>query len=42
MTDHPLETRHRLVRTQDTTGLSDLLADDAVFYSPVMHAPQRG
>ena len=37
-----LETWHRLVRTQDTSGLNTLLAEDAVFYSPVVHTPQRG
>jgi hypothetical protein len=42
MTEHPLDIWHRLVRTQDASGLSALLADDAVFYSPVVHAPQRG
>ena len=42
MADHPLETWHRLVRTQDTSGLTALLAEDAVFHSPVVHAPQRG
>jgi SnoaL-like domain len=42
MIDHPLETWHRLVRTQDPAGLSALLAEDAVFYSPVVHTPQRG
>jgi hypothetical protein len=38
----PLETWHRLVRTQDLSGLDTLLAEDAVFHSPVVHAPQRG
>lgn len=42
MTEHPLETWHRLVLAQDASGLNALLADDAVFYSPVVHAPQRG
>ena len=42
MTGHALETWHRLVRTQDASGLNTLLADDAVFYSPVVHTPQRG
>jgi hypothetical protein len=42
MTDHPLEAWHRLVRTQDPSGLDALLADDAVFHSPVVHTPQRG
>ncbi|WP_109126339.1 nuclear transport factor 2 family protein [Dyella sp. C11] len=42
MHEHPLETWHRLVRTQDASGLDTLLADDAVFYSPVVNTPQRG
>ena len=42
MAAHALETWHRLVRTQDPSGLNALLADDAVFYSPVVHTPQRG
>ncbi len=41
-TDHPLEIWHRLVRTRDPAGLNDLLAEDAVFYSPVVHTPQCG
>ena len=31
MTDHPLETWHRLVRTQDPSGLNALLAEDVVY-----------
>ena len=42
MTEHPLETWHRLVRTQDRAALGALLAEDAVFHSPVVHAPQAG
>lgn len=42
MNEHPLETWHRLVQTQDPSGLNALLAEDAVFYSPVVHTPQRG
>ncbi len=42
MADHPLKTWHRLVQTQDQGGLSALLAEDAVFHSPVVHTPQRG
>ena len=42
MADHPLETWHRLVRTQDPSGLDTLLAEDVVFYSPVVHTPQCG
>ena len=42
MDAHPLDTWHRLVRTQDPSGLPALLAEDAVFHSPVVHTPQRG
>jgi ketosteroid isomerase-like protein len=42
MEAHPLDTWHRLVRTQDPSGLPALLAEDAVFHSPVVHTPQRG
>jgi hypothetical protein len=42
MPQHPLDTWHRLVREQDAAGLHALLADDAVFHSPVVHTPQRG
>ncbi len=37
-----LETWHKIVRTRDATGLNDLLANDVVFYSPVVHTPQIG
>lgn len=33
---------HRLVRERDAAALSGLLAEDAVFHSPVVHTPQRG
>lgn len=42
MTEHPIDRWHHLVRTHDASGLATLLADDAVFHSPVVHTPQRG
>jgi hypothetical protein len=42
MNAHPLEAWHRLVRIRDAAGLNALLAEDAVFLSPVVHTPQRG
>jgi len=42
MNPHPVEAWHALVKANDPSGLDDLLADDAVFISPVVHAPQRG
>jgi len=42
MTEHALERWHHLVRAREPSGLDALLAEDAVFYSPVVHTPQRG
>jgi hypothetical protein len=42
MTNHPIETWHRLVRTRDPSDLNNLLAEDALFHSPIVHTPQRG
>jgi hypothetical protein len=42
MTPPALASWHRLVETHDAAGLSGLIADDAVFHSPVVHTPQRG
>ena len=37
-----LATWHRLVSSHDAAGLEALLAEDATFHSPVVHAPQCG
>lgn len=42
MEPHPIDVWHELVRTRDVAGLDRLLADDAVFVSPVVHTPQQG
>jgi hypothetical protein len=42
MTQSPLAAWHELVRTRSAAGLAALLAEDAVFYSPVVHTPQAG
>lgn len=39
---HPIAAWHRLVREPSVAGLDALLDDDAVFFSPVVHTPQRG
>ena len=39
---HPIDAWHRIVENSDPRGLDALLADDAVFHSPVVHTPQRG
>ena len=42
MTLPTLSTWHDLVQTRNTKGLGSLLADNVVFYSPVVHTPQVG
>ncbi len=42
MTKPALETWHHLIREKNAAGLDDILADDAVFHSPVVHTPQEG
>lgn len=42
MTLATIDTWHELVRTQNVKGLSSLLADNVIFYSPVVHTPQIG
>ncbi len=37
-----LEAWHRVVRNMNDETLDALLADDVVFYSPVVHTPQKG
>ena len=44
---HPAAARglaawHELVASRDPAGLSELLADDVVFHSPIVHTPQEG
>jgi hypothetical protein len=42
MNPHPIATWHALVDSLNSDGLDDLLAEDAVMVSPVVHTPQRG
>ena len=42
MTINTLAAWHRLVAERDIGGLDALLADEATFHSPVVHAPQVG
>jgi hypothetical protein len=42
MSSGPIAIWHRLVKERDVQGLDELLAADAVFYSPVVHTPQVG
>src|SRR5271167_2554350 len=42
MSMNPVAVWHQLARTRDVRGLDAFLAEDAVFYSPVVHTPQVG
>jgi len=42
MNSDPIETWHHIVDKRDAQGLDALLADEAVFHSPVVHTPQAG
>jgi hypothetical protein len=42
MKSDPIKTWHRIVDEGDVEGLDALLADEAVFHSPVVHTPQVG
>ena len=33
---------HQVIESRDASLLDDLLADEVVFHSPVVHTPQRG
>jgi len=42
MAADPIEIWHELVTNRDLRGLDGLIADEAVFHSPVVHRPQIG
>ena len=42
MSNPAIETWHQLIEQKNAAGLDDILADDAVFHSPVVHTPQKG
>lgn len=42
MTTDTIATWHKLLAARDVGGLDALLADNAVFHSPVVHSPQVG
>lgn len=42
MSKENLQKWYDLVENHDAKALSDLIADDAVFHSPIVHTPQEG
>ncbi len=39
---HPVDAWHALAQARNPRALRELLAEDVVFHSPVVHTPQRG
>lgn len=42
MIKNTIEEWHKLIKTRDAAGLDNILAEDVVFHSPVVHTPQAG
>jgi hypothetical protein len=42
MSSDPIVRWKAVAKAQDAAALGDLLAEDVVFHSPVVHTPQRG
>jgi len=37
-----IDTWHQLIEERNAAGLDDILAENAVFHSPIVHTPQEG
>jgi len=42
MIENTVAAWHKLLETKDVAGLDDILADNVVFHSPIVHTPQEG
>lgn len=42
MIENTVAAWHKLLETKDAAGLDNLLAENVIFYSPVVHTPQMG
>ncbi|MEN6637685.1 MAG: hypothetical protein ABFC95_00645 [Smithella sp.] len=42
MIKNTIATWHKLVETRDAAGLDNILDENVVFHSPVVHTPQAG
>ncbi|MEE9911020.1 MAG: nuclear transport factor 2 family protein [Deltaproteobacteria bacterium] len=42
MIENTIATWHKLMETRDAAGLDNILAENVVFHSPVVHTPQAG
>ena len=42
MIENTIAAWHKIIKTKDAAGLDDILADNVVFHSPIVHTPQEG
>lgn len=42
MIENTVAAWHKLLETKNAAGLDDILADNVVFHSPIVHTPQEG
>jgi ketosteroid isomerase-like protein len=42
MIENTIAVWHKILEMKDTAGLDNILADNVVFYSPIVHTPQAG
>jgi ketosteroid isomerase-like protein len=42
MIENTIAAWHKLIETRDAEGLDNILAENVVFHSPVVHTPQAG
>ena len=42
MIENTIAAWHKLIETKDAAALDNILADNVVFYSPIVHTPQKG
>ena len=42
MIENTIAAWHKIIETKDAAGLDNILADNVVFHSPIVHTPQEG
>ena len=42
MIENTIAAWHKILETKDAAGLDNILADNVVFHSPIVHTPQEG
>ena len=42
MIENTIEAWHKIIKMKDAAGLDNILAENVVFHSPVVHTPQEG